>query len=270
MTMTTERLAPTENLVRCVPFELRAKGGEAPTMSGHFAVFDEWTEISSWFEGDFLERIAPGAFAGVFARGDAVKVLYDHGYDPAIGNKPLGKVTSLTEDARGAHYEVALFDSSYVRDLLPALRAGELGASFRFRVAEHLVVDEPGRSDHNPKGLPERTITRIDPLYEFGPVTFPAYSGATAGVRSGTDQFFDRLLGDARFVARLTERLGPRIVAQMIDDGAAGDAPARHHTAQSHAADGPDASALVAVPESTLALYHRALSRPRLTFQESK
>lgn len=247
-----------DNLVRCVPLEYRAAAdGGAGTMVGHFAVFDQWTEISSWYEGDFLERIAPGAFADVFKRGDAVKVLYDHGYDPQIGNKPLGQVKSLSEDKTGARYEVGLFDTSYVRDLLPALKAGELGASFRFRVAEHSVNEDPGASDHNPKGLAERTITRIDPLYEFGPVTFPAYAGATAGVRSGTDQFFDRLLTDARFVARLTERLGPNVVGRMIDDGKAGDAPLRHETPAPQATDGP------AVPESTWQAYERLLSRAK-------
>ena len=36
--------------------------GGMPTLHGHFAVFNEWTEINSLMEGNFLERIAPGAF----------------------------------------------------------------------------------------------------------------------------------------------------------------------------------------------------------------
>lgn len=236
-------MRPTDNVVRCAPMELRAAGdGAGATLVGHFAVFDEWTEIHSYWEGDFMERIAPGAFADVFKRGDAVKVLYDHGYDPQIGNKPLGSVKSLAEDARGAAYEVELFTTtSYVADLLPALRAGEMGASFRFRVAGESWDEKPNVSAHNPKGLPERSITRIDPLYEFGPVTFPAYAGATAGVRSGTDQFFDRLLSDPAFVARFSERVGPQVVAQMIAGVQAADGPAP----RSRAADGPgDSSGL--------------------------
>jgi len=43
--------------------------------------------------------------------------------------------------------------------------------------------DKPERSDYNPDALPERTIHEVE-LFEFGPVTFPAYAGATAGVRS--------------------------------------------------------------------------------------
>ncbi len=39
------------------------------------------------------------------------------------------------------------------------------------------------RSDYNPDALPERTITDVQ-LFEFGPVTWPAYAGATAGLRA--------------------------------------------------------------------------------------
>jgi hypothetical protein len=49
------------------------------------------------------------------------------------------------------------------------------------------VNESPDRSDANPDGLPERTIKEAQ-VMEFGPVTFPAYAGATAGVRSLTDE----------------------------------------------------------------------------------
>ena len=39
------------------------------------------------------------------------------------------------------------------------------------------------RSAYNPQGLPERTVREVH-MQEFGPVTFPAYAGATAGMRS--------------------------------------------------------------------------------------
>lgn len=223
-----------DNIVRCAPFELRAAGDGGPgSMVGHFAVFNEWTHIRSMYEGDFMERIAPGAFAQVFASGQMPKVLFDHGGDPSVGNKVLGVPVMLTEDERGAAYEVQLHDTSYVRDLLPGLRSGQYGASFRFRVADERWAQPAVATPANPERLPERTITRIDPLYEFGPVTFPAYASATAGVRSGTDQFFDRLLSDPVFVAKLTDRLGDKVVGRMITDGKAGDAPGRQEAPKS-------------------------------------
>jgi hypothetical protein len=40
-----------------------AANGGMPTLVGHFASFNEWTEIRSTVEGHFMERIAPGATA---------------------------------------------------------------------------------------------------------------------------------------------------------------------------------------------------------------
>lgn len=191
-------------------------GDDGRTMFGHFAVFDQWTEIDSWYEGRFLERLAPGAFADTLSeRAESVRVLYDHGTDPAIGNKPLGAPDVLREDKEGVYYESELFDADYVNQLLPALRAGQLGASFRFGVVAESWSDPKRATNHNPAKLPERTIEAVD-LYEFGPVTFPAYEAASAGLRSGTDSFIDRLLHDPTFVARFTERAGLKVVEQVL------------------------------------------------------
>ena len=99
----------------------------------------------------------------------------------------LGKVSSLTEDDRGAAYEVDLFPSVPPL-IMDGLRAGEYGSSYRFRVLREEWDDQPSESDYNPSGLPERTVKEAE-VYEFGPVTYPAYAGATAGIRSMTDEF---------------------------------------------------------------------------------
>jgi HK97 family phage prohead protease len=159
-------------------------------MFGHFARFNEWAEIDSVFESHFLERIAPGAFARTLARDRGrLRVLFQHGRDPQIGDKVLGVPQTLREDELGGFYEVPLFvGTSYVADLLPGLRAGAYGSSFRFKVLREEMNDTPRASSYNPKALPERTIREVR-LMEFGPVTFPAYDGATAGVRSLTDWY---------------------------------------------------------------------------------
>jgi HK97 family phage prohead protease len=167
--------------------------GGLGTMAGHFSVFNTWYQVDSMWEGEFLERVAPGAFTETIAADSAdMRVLFDHGFDPQIGNKVLGPIESLAEDKTGPAYEVPLFDTSYNRDLAPGLRAGVYGSSFRFRVQAESWDDEPKPSKANPKGIPERTIERAK-VMEFGPVTFPANPAATAGMRSLTDQFYDRL-----------------------------------------------------------------------------
>lgn len=164
-------------------------------MEGHFSVFDQWFEINSWMEGHFLERVAPGSFKRTFnawrsaSDPHKIQVLLEHGMDPTVGNKPLGVNESLSEDKTGAAYRVSMFDASYVNDLLPALRSGVYGSSYRFRVIADRWDYEPPVSDHNPDGIPERTIIE-QAVSEHGPTVWPANPHATAGLRSTTDDYY--------------------------------------------------------------------------------
>lgn len=210
---------PTANLLRARPgaVELREDDdseSEQGTLHGHFAVFDQWTEIDSVFEGRFMERISPGAFEQTFEE-RSPRVLFDHGHDPSIGNKPIGTPDVLEEDEVGARYEVGLFDAGYVNDLRPAIRSGQLGASFRFSVTGEDWDKHPDESDINPEGIPERTITGVD-LFEFGPVTFPAYDGATAGLRSRTDEWHSWLT-EPQFVERMIDTYGPNVARRLLE-----------------------------------------------------
>lgn len=185
--------------------ELRESSGDGSlaTVVGLLSVFDEWTEIDSAWEGHFLERVAPGSFLKSIDRDAArYKPQFEHGHDPNIGRKVLGPVTALGEDSRGAFYEIALLDTSYNRDLLPGLKAGLYGSSFRGTVEQEMVDRTAMAASHNPKGLSERTVQEVS-LQDFGPVSFPAYLGATAGARS----LPDGLWTPARRRERLLETL---------------------------------------------------------------
>lgn len=217
---------PRDNLFRAVMpgIELVRADGDGdsgPVMVGHFSVFNQWTEINSLWEGNFLERFAPGAFRKTIReQRDRMRVLFQHGMDMQIGDKPLGPIRELREDDEGAYYEVPLLDAPYVRDdILPGLEAGLYGASFRFRVMREEIVDEPDPSDDNPKGLPERTVKEAE-VREFGPVTFPAYAGASAGVRSLTDDFMMRAFAQdpERARAMLEQAVQLRTDSSSTDD----------------------------------------------------
>ena len=201
---------PRENLVRALsdaPELVRDTSGGMPVLRGHFAVWDTPTEIRSAYEGHFIERFAPGSMTKTLGEArNRIKVLFQHGKDPQIGDKPLGAPQRLEPDDTGAYYEVPLLDTSYNRDLIPGLDAGLYGASFRFQVISEDFDQKPKRSDENPNGIPERTVTEAK-VIEFGPVTFPAYKEATAGLRSMTDEFiFGRYLDDPERLAELLER----------------------------------------------------------------
>jgi len=190
--MNPEELPPARlpfPVTRAVSAPVEAHGEGMPTMTGRFSTFGDWYEVNSMIEGHFLERVGDRAFVKTIRESrDQMKVLYDHGQDPQIGNKILGPIEDLRSDAS---YVVPLFDTSYNRDLAPGLKAGVYGSSFRFTVEKDEWDHTPETSDHNPDGHPERTITEAR-VYEFGPVTFPANPNATAGVRSTTDTFYQR------------------------------------------------------------------------------
>jgi len=183
--------------------EVRVAADDAPSdvlgqLTGHFTVFDSWYRINSFWEGTFLERTVTGAFTKTMAERRAqIVTAFNHGSDPQIGDKSLGPLDDLREDATGGYYDISLLDTSYNRDLLPALKRGLYGASFRFQTIRDEWNDEPERSDHNPDGIPERTILEAR-LYELGPVTYPASPAATAGMRgqssvSLTDEYYRSL-----------------------------------------------------------------------------
>lgn len=185
----------TKTLVRTASFDFDLKRAEADqgamVMSGRLAVFNDWTEIKSPVERPyhFMERIAPGAFSKTIQEnGHRLKVLFQHGQDAAIGQKPIGRIMRLEETNGGVEYDVELLDAPYVDDLVPGLEAGLYGSSFQAHEVKSETVQRPKRSDYNPQRLPEITRKELKML-EFGPVTFPSYGEANARMRSQTHEF---------------------------------------------------------------------------------
>lgn len=222
-----------------------SEDGRLATLEVDFSRFNTWYEIDSYWEGRFLEQTKRGAFKRTIEqRGGQVKVLFNHGFDFNIGDKVLGVPEVLQERDTSPHLEAGLLDTSYNRDLLPGLRAGAYGSSFMFEVVQDQWNHEPEKSDHNPEGIPERTITEVK-LYEAGPVTWPANPDATSGVRSGTDWMLDQLQRHDQdrhedLVRSLAGFRAAHGLRTLSDEGAAtpdgtdpktpapGDAPARH------------------------------------------
>jgi HK97 family phage prohead protease len=186
---------PRENLIRAdsTSTEWRDVSDGPPVLFGYFSRFGQWTEIDSYFEGRFLERIAGGSYSKTFSeQRDKLRVLFQHGKDPMVGDKPIAVPDVLEERDAGAYHESPLLDG--VPELIVSgIRAKQYGQSFRMEVMREDINQQPGKSDYNPNALPERTITEIR-LHEFGPVTFPAYANTEVGLRSLTDRFiFDWL-----------------------------------------------------------------------------
>lgn len=195
---------------------LRDEDNAPPVMHGYLSNFGEWAKVDSRIEGQFMERMAPGAFKNTINQNRSrMRVIYDHGQDPRFGRHPLGPIQRLEEDERGVLFEVPLLDTSNNRDLLPGLRAGVYGSSYKFRAVK---MDRPvrpgGATDTNPDRWEERTIREVE-MVEFGPTPFPVYAGSTAGVRSLTDEYRINQLGID------PEQLRSLLASIALPDGAA-------------------------------------------------
>lgn len=148
--------------------------GDSRTVKGRAVVFDSWSEDL----GGFREKIARGALDGVIERSD-IFALLDHRRDRGIlGRSKRGDQVSLRLNVtdEGLDYEFEAPDTALGDELLSCLERGEIdGSSFAFTVLEdqwERVGDEY-----------QRTITKIDELYDVSPVYSPAYSQTTCDLR---------------------------------------------------------------------------------------
>jgi HK97 family phage prohead protease len=155
-------------------FEVRAED-DAVTVEGYAAVFDEDTVIG----GQWMERIAPGAFTNAIGRDDVTFLINHEGL-------PLARTRSgtleLFEDQRGLKMRASLdMRDPDVRSIVPKMQRGDLDKmSFAFIPTRQKWKDVDG------KALPRRTIEEAE-LYDVSIVTTPAYSGTEIGLRSLED-----------------------------------------------------------------------------------
>jgi HK97 family phage prohead protease len=128
---------------------------------------------------DMIERIMPGAFDDVLANKPDVRGLFNHDPDHVLGRTSAGTMT-LSVDDKGLAYRIMLGDTNIARDVGKHVERGDIdGSSFAFQVQSQEFRTEDG--------IDIREITKVEPLFDVGPVTFPAYEGTAAGFRATED-----------------------------------------------------------------------------------
>lgn len=152
--------------------------GSAPVFSGHAAVFDQPTLIGSKRWG-FIEQIGREAFTDVLD--DDVRLLINH------RGLPLARTTNgtlrLSVDSEGLHNEADLADTTEGRDIVTLLERGDVDQqSFAFTIDS----EEWSETEYEGVIMDLRTITKIERLYDTSIVTYPAYEGATGGMKRET------------------------------------------------------------------------------------
>lgn len=166
----------------------RAEGEDGlPSVTGYASVFydesDEGTQykFAGWWD-DFAERIMPSAFDKSIKEDD-VRGLFNHDPSRILGRTQSGTMT-LSVDKTGLLYSITPPDTQTGREVVEAIRRGDItGSSFSF-IAEDMVFREQKQDDDSM--LVIREIHRAK-LFDVGPVTFPAYKSTTAGVRNAGD-----------------------------------------------------------------------------------
>jgi HK97 family phage prohead protease len=190
---------------RSVSFETRDSGDDGFTLEGYAAVFNQATRIDS-HEGRFDEVIDRGAFNKTLSERTPV-LQFDHGRDPATGSVPIGSIEDIRSDDHGLFVRARLHDNARVEPIRQAIASGAVdGMSFRFQV----IRDDFDES----REVPMRTLREVS-LLECGPVVFPAYAGASVGVRS----ILATLPEDER--ASLIEEIRQAILLDVTDVDAA-------------------------------------------------
>lgn len=150
--------------------------GEQPTkISGYAALFDSTSEPLAG--GQFVERIAPGAFDDVL--GNDVRALFNHDPNYVLGRTTAGTLELSTDD-KGLRYSITPPDAQFARDLITSMNRGDVTqSSFGFTVAE-----DGDDWDQHTDGTVTRTIKRFGKLFDVSPVTYPAYQDTTVSARS--------------------------------------------------------------------------------------
>lgn len=168
----------TQIEVRCSISDLKVESrqaAESRTIVGYAAKFERWSEpIMGWFR----EKIARDAFSEC----DVTDVImcFNHNVDSILARTTSGTL-SLATDEEGLRFEFDAPDTSLGNDMLELVRRGDISkCSFKFTVEEDewRYADKQNKMDYD-----ERTIRKIDKLYDVSLVVYPAYNDTEAGVR---------------------------------------------------------------------------------------
>jgi uncharacterized protein len=172
-----------------VKLEARAEGDTTtPKIIGTGAVYYDGTpqtEYELWNFGSerCVERILPGAFDKAISRPDDCRGLFNHDPDNVLGRTASGTMR-LTTDEKGLQYEIDPDDTSISKDVQRFLARGDVtGSSIAFTVDEERWT-ETKKEDESWEIL--REIISVT-LYDAGPVTYPAYTSTTSGLRAAGD-----------------------------------------------------------------------------------
>lgn len=175
------------------PVAIETRGDESPRIVGRAAVFYDGTKDTEYTLYDaivsddgrtlqpaLIERINPRAFNRAVNDRQDVRALFNHDPNLVLGRTSSGTLV-LSKSLRGLDYSIEPGKTTVANDVQEHIRRGDVtGSSFGFNVREQkFYFDEERQAEI-------REIMSVD-LLDISPVTFPAYSSTSTGIRSETD-----------------------------------------------------------------------------------
>jgi hypothetical protein len=176
------------------PVSLEKRDDTPTKIVGRAAVFydgtpdTEYTLYEAVMDGErvlqpaLIERISNRAFNKAINDKHDVRALFNHDPNLVLG-RTSSRTLTLTKSLRGLDYEIEPGKTTVANDVQEHIRRGDVtGSSFGFSVrtgGQKFYHDSE-------RGVDVREITDLD-LFDVSPVTFPAYSSTSTGVRSETD-----------------------------------------------------------------------------------
>lgn len=160
-------------ITRLYDVELRSKNEESREVEGYAVVFNTVTDL-----GWFTEEIDRNAFNETDMSN--VYLLGNHDENIVLAGTSNNSL-KWDIDEKGVYQKSTLIDTSVGEDWLKLVKNGLINKqSFAFTIAEG------GEEWTERDGKEHRIIRKIDRLYDFSLVTYPAYSATN--VRSATDE----------------------------------------------------------------------------------
>lgn len=157
--------------------------GDKRVIRGYAAVFYDASDADGteyWMWSDMVERIMPGAFDRAIQEKHDARALFNHDGSWLLGRVGAG-TARLSVDSRGLLYEIDedKNDPQWQSVAAKIDRGDITGSSFAFHARSTTWVETPDYF--------VRQITDLN-LYDVSPVTWPAYSGSTAGRSMNTSE----------------------------------------------------------------------------------
>lgn len=184
----------------------REDGSKALHFEGYAIVFNEASVVMvDWWDGKcFREYIQPEAIQQEMLDTTDIICTAFHNREKLLARHHAdGTGTmSLTKDATGVKVEFEFPDGPLGHDIAESVRRGDMpGMSFSFYECDYEYTDKKGED-----GIIDRTITKIDSIFEVTVASSPAYPATTASCREAWVALTDATDPDAEAKKREAEQ----------------------------------------------------------------